>query len=76
MSQNIASQPLRQGRVWIDLGKLVVAAVVQGVVVSLVVALVVMVLASGSVGDSAAPSPDAAVSGAPARAASVAREQG
>jgi len=75
MSQNIASQPLRQGRVWIDLGKLVVAAVVQGVVVSVVVALVVMVLASGSVGDSVDPS-DAAVSGVPARATNVAREQG
>jgi hypothetical protein len=75
MSQNIASQPLRQGRIWIDLGKLVVAAVVQGVVVSAVVALVVMVLASGSVGESADPS-DAAVSGVPERSAGVPREQG
>ncbi|MCG6877490.1 MAG: hypothetical protein LJE97_20565 [Betaproteobacteria bacterium] len=75
MSQNTASPPLRQGRIWIDIGKLVLAAVVQGVVVSAVVGLVVMVLASGSASDTANPS-DSAVSGAPARAASVDREQG
>lgn len=42
---------LRQPRIWLDFGKLVVAAVVQGVVVSAVVALVVMVLASGAVAE-------------------------
>jgi hypothetical protein len=75
MSQNIASQPLRQGRVWMDLGKLVLAAVVQGVVVSAVVALVVMALASGSAADTP-DAPGSTVSGTPAGAASVAREQG
>jgi len=75
MSQNIATQPLRQGRVWMDIGKLVLAAVVQGVVVSAVVALVVMVLASGSVSDTSN-SPGPAVTGTPAPAASVDRERG
>lgn len=75
MSQNIASQPLRQGRLWIDIGKLVLAAVVQGVVVSAVAALVVMLLASGSVSDTPNP-PGPAVTGTPAPAASVEREQG
>lgn len=75
MSQNIASQPFRQGRMWMDFGKLVLAAVVQGVVVSVVVALVVVMLAAGSVGDSSDPT-DTAVSGAPDRATSVDREQG
>jgi hypothetical protein len=37
--------------VWLDFGKLVLAAIVQGVVVSAVVALVVMVLASGAVAE-------------------------
>jgi len=75
MSQNTAIQPFRHGRVWMDFGKLVLAAIVQGVVVSAVVALVVVMLASGSVGDSSDPT-DAAVSGAPAQAARVDREQG
>jgi hypothetical protein len=75
MSPNIASQPLRQGRVWMDLGKLVLAAVVQGVVVSAIVALVVVVLASGSAADTPV-APGSAVSGTPAGAAGVAREQG
>lgn len=75
MSQNIASQPLRQGRVWIDIGKLILAAVVQGVVVSAIAALVVMILASGSVSDTSNP-PGPAVTGTPAPAASADREQG
>lgn len=75
MTQNIATQPLRQGRVWVDFGKLVLAAVVQGVAVSAVVALVVVFLAGGSAGD-APDSSGAAVSGAPPRAASLDREQG
>jgi hypothetical protein len=75
MSQNIATQPQRQGRVWVDFGKLVVAAVVQGVAIGVVVALVVVFLAGGSAGE-APDSSGAAVSGVPPRAASLAREQG
>ena len=74
MNQNVASQPLRQGRIWLDFGKLVLAAVVQGVVVSAIVAVVVMILASGPVPDTN-PS-DAPVTGAPARSAGVDRGEG
>jgi len=75
MSQDVATQPLRQGKIWIDFGKLVLAAIVQGLAVSAVVALLVMVLASGSAAE--APSaPDAATAGSPAPAASAPREQG
>ncbi len=75
MTQNVATQPLRQGRVWMDFGKLVLAAVVQGVAVSVVVALVVVILAGGAAGD-ASDLPDAAVSGTPPQPASLVREQG
>jgi hypothetical protein len=51
--------PLRQPRVWLDLGKLVLAAVIQGVAVSAVVALVVMILASGAVAEPADAQDDA-----------------
>jgi len=53
MSQNSISAPLRPSRIWLDFGKLVLAAAVQGVVVSAVVALVVMILASGAVAEPA-----------------------
>ncbi|MCC6608582.1 MAG: hypothetical protein IT515_02755 [Burkholderiales bacterium] len=59
------THPLRQPRVWLDFGKLVLAAVVQGVVVSAIVALVVMVLASGAVAEPA----DARDAAGPAAAA-------
>lgn len=47
------ASPLRQPRVWLDLAKLVAAAVVQGLVVGALVGLVVMVLASGSLAEPA-----------------------
>jgi len=76
MNQNIAtSQPLRSARVWMDLGKLVVAAIIQGVVVSAVVGMVVLILASASVSDPANASD--ALSGAPAATTEAGeREQG
>ena len=75
MSQDIATQPLRQGRIWVDFGKLVLAAVVQGIAVSAVVALLVMVLASGSAADTPS-TPDAATAGSPAPAAKAPRGEG
>ncbi len=74
MNQNIASQPLRSPRVWMDFGKLVLAAIVQGVVVSAVVGMVVMILASASVSEPANASD--AVSGTPAATAAGNRGEG
>lgn len=68
---NELPSPLRQSRVWLDFGKLVLAAIVQGVVVSAVVALVVMVLASGAVAEPTDPADGtrpAVASAAPAMA--------
>lgn len=67
-------QPLRDRRVWMDLGKLVLAAIVQGVVVSAVVGMVVMILASTSVSEPVNAS--GPVSGAPASTAAGDQEQG
>ena len=72
--QNVVSQPLRDARVWLDLGKFVLAAIVQGVVVSAVVGMVVMALASASVTEPANPS--SPVSGAPAATTPGGEEQG
>ncbi|MCZ7563671.1 MAG: hypothetical protein M5U08_07540 [Burkholderiales bacterium] len=61
---------LQRPRIWLDFGKLVVAAVVQGVVVSALVALVVMLLASGTVTEQAS-AIGATDGGAPAAVAAV-----
>jgi len=75
MSQDIATQPFRQGRIWVDFGKLVLAAILQGIAVSAVVALLVMFLASGSAVDTPS-APDAATAGSPAPAANAPRGEG